>query len=123
MQLTIKSAAIFNLLNVMDLLLNAAEVLQYLETAYGVPLDGPEDRESLAGQNSDLELGTEAAQALPDHSDPPRSPARLGALIQHLMPPRLFLCNVASEVVLTTAIEPTGHNLTSCCRCWCMCSS
>ncbi|DBA84865.1 TPA: hypothetical protein ACH3X1_005885 [Trebouxia sp. C0004] len=53
----------------------AAKVLHYLETAYGVMLDSPEDKESLAGQNSDLDIGGDPAQAS-DPSDPPRPPSR-----------------------------------------------
>lgn len=52
-----------------------AGVLHYLETAYGVMPDGSEDKESLTGQNSDLDLGGDSAQAL-DSSDPPRPPSR-----------------------------------------------
>lgn len=52
-----------------------AEVLHYLETAYGVMSDNPEDKESLAGQNSDLDIGGDPAAA-PDGSDPPRPPSR-----------------------------------------------
>lgn len=58
---------------------HAAEVVHYLETAYGVMVDSPEDRESLAGQNSDLELGTDAAQSLLEPlavTDTPHSPSR-----------------------------------------------
>ncbi|KAA6422840.1 MAG: hypothetical protein FRX49_07375 [Trebouxia sp. A1-2] len=53
----------------------AAKVLHYLETAYGVMSDSPEDKESLAGQNSDLDIGGDPAQAS-DPSDPPRPPSR-----------------------------------------------
>lgn len=53
----------------------SAEVLHYLETAYGVMPDSPEDKESLAGQNSDLDIGGDPAQAS-DPSDPPRPPSR-----------------------------------------------
>lgn len=54
----------------------AAEVLHYLETAYGVMSDSPEDRESLAGQNSDLDIGGDQSQSGPDLTDPPRPPSR-----------------------------------------------
>ena len=58
---------------------DTAEVLHYLETAYGVASDTPEDKESLAGQNSDLDIGGEPSQSGLEPSDPPRPPSR-GAL-------------------------------------------
>ena len=58
---------------------HVAEVLHYLETAYGVVTDSPEDKESLAGQNSDLDIGGEPSQPGFDPSDPPRTPSRAGS--------------------------------------------
>ncbi|KAL3136627.1 hypothetical protein ABBQ38_005867 [Trebouxia sp. C0009 RCD-2024] len=54
----------------------AAKVLHYLETAYGVMSDSPEDKESIAGQNSDLDIGGDQSQSGLDLTDPPRPPSR-----------------------------------------------
>lgn len=56
-----------------------AEVLHYLETAYGVVSDIPEDKEGLAGQNSDLDIAGESSHPGLDPSDPPRPPSRGGS--------------------------------------------
>ncbi|KAL3145529.1 hypothetical protein ABBQ32_003354 [Trebouxia sp. C0010 RCD-2024] len=53
----------------------AAKVLHYLETAYGVVSDSPEDKESIAGQNSDLDIGGDQSQSGLDLTDPPRPPS------------------------------------------------
>ncbi|DBB12251.1 TPA: hypothetical protein ACH3X3_006355 [Trebouxia sp. C0006] len=80
----------------------AAKVLHYLETAYGVMPDSPEDKESLAGQNSDLDISGDPSQAS-DPSDPLGPPAE-----EALSPPDPPAGEQSQAASLTTPLQGSG---------------